>query len=490
MQTLWKPSRETLHSFLVRDLAVRLGGGVQEIPFADWARTTSPEYQWNAPHLQYIFQVLNRVTTGELKRVMLFMPPRHAKSETVTVRYAAKRLIDDPTMRVIIAAYNHTLAARFSRKVRRFVRMHRPLSLERTAVDDWETGEGGGVRSAGVGGGITGMGANLGIIDDPVKGRDMADSQTFRDHLWDWYNDDFLTRLEPDAAVILIMTRWHIDDLAGRILASDEGADWHVVHLPAVAMENDPLGREPGTALWPERFDVAHFEKIKETRPRTYWSLYQGMPQPEGGATFDKAWWNGKNRYHLHKRDPNEIVARFQFWDTASSPKETSAYSSCTTIDVKADYTIALKETWRQHLTFPQLIRALTAQARRHNTDGKLERIVVEYASSGIGLYQTMVDSLDKDVSGKLWPYMPRDSKEDRAKAAALWCSLDVVELPHPGPNVSWLWAFEDELFQFPQSKKADQVDSFSMGVNFLSNYLSAVLEARGTDIADYQLTG
>jgi predicted phage terminase large subunit-like protein len=166
---------------------------------------------------------------------MLFLPPRHGKSELVTVRYPIFRLEQNPELRVIIGAYNQQLAERFSRKGRRVARQRLSLSRERATAGEWETEAGGGIRAVGVGAGVTGLGADLILIDDPVKSREEAESQTYRDRVWDWYRDDLYTRQEPNCAIILVMTRWHEDDLAGRILASEEGPSWRVVRIPALA---------------------------------------------------------------------------------------------------------------------------------------------------------------------------------------------------------------------------------------------------------------
>lgn len=231
--------------------------------------------------------VLERVSSGEIKRLMLNMPPRHGKSEMVSVRYAVWRLERNPTMRVILGAYNATYVSKLSRKARRIAETRLDIASDRKAVDDWETAQGGGMRAVGVGGGITGQGGDLIIIDDPVKSREEAESAAYRDKCWDWYTDDLYTRLEPGGAVVLIMTRWHEDDLAGRILASEKGSEWTVINLPAFAEENDPLGRLEGEALCPERYDVAALNDIKGTQGGySFDALYQGHPTPKEGAFF------------------------------------------------------------------------------------------------------------------------------------------------------------------------------------------------------------
>lgn len=426
---------------------------------------------------------LDRITGGEINRLMLFLPPRHAKSETTTVRYPAWRLERDRKLRVIVAAYNQTLANKFSRKTRRIARERIPLSTERNAAEDWETTEGGGLRAVGVGGGVTGQGGDLIIIDDPVKNREEADSLTYRDKVWDWYTDDLYTRLEPGAAMILIMTRWHQDDLAGRILASDDGPNWTVVHLPAMAMEHDALGRRPGEPLWPERYDAADFARIRGSiGDRGWYALYQGIPQPDGGAIFLSDWWAmGRNRFDVGD-DPlrRMITARWLSWDTGIKDNDTSAYTACTVGELTRDYQLITREVYRERLTFPDLPHVIERMARRYNYDDKLQGIIIEDKASGTSAYQTLLASSDDWLRERLIAFQPSGSKEIRANQAAVWCRNDMVLLPHPSEHAPWLGTFEHELFNAPQSAYMDQVDSFSQLIIYLEHYLSAGWHARG----------
>jgi hypothetical protein len=272
--------------------------------FAQWLSIVTPSYTWHWQYLQYVQAQLDRVTTGECKRLMLFLPPRHGKSEMTTVRYPVWRLERDPSLKVIIGAYNQILANKFSRKARRIAEQRIPLARDRAAVEDWETASGGGVRAVGVGGGITGQGGNLIVIDDPVKSRDEAESLAYRDRVWEWYTDDLYTRLEPGGSIILIMTRWHDDDLAGRILASDTAVDWTVISLPALAESNDPLDRDEGEPLNPERYDTAALLDIKQTLgSRSFTALYQQTPIPAEGGMFKRSWWKYYTAATLPKRD-------------------------------------------------------------------------------------------------------------------------------------------------------------------------------------------
>src|SRR5574343_43352 len=187
-----------------------------------WLRQVTPAYTWNWPYLDTIREHLNRIERGMCKRLAIFIPPRHGKSQLATIRFPVYCLERNPKRRVIVGAYNQTLAEEFSRQARRIARERIALSAERVTANDWQTAAGGGLRAAGVGGGVTGHGADLIIIDDPVKSREEANSLAYRERVWDWYREDMYTRLEPGGAMVLIQTRWHEDDLAGRILASEQ----------------------------------------------------------------------------------------------------------------------------------------------------------------------------------------------------------------------------------------------------------------------------
>ena len=215
-----------------------------------------------AAHHKLIASALQEVEAGLCKRLMIFCPPRHTKSELATRRFPAWYLGRNPNKQVISASYNSELATDFGREVRniigtpeyRSIFPETTLSSDSQAANRWHTDSGGNYIAAGVGTAITGRGADLGIIDDPVKDRQEADSELIRERIFDWYTSTFYTRLMPNASIVLIQTRWHEDDLAGRLLgAMEEGGEhYKVIDLPAIAKGKDPLERKEGEALWPE----------------------------------------------------------------------------------------------------------------------------------------------------------------------------------------------------------------------------------------------
>ncbi len=203
--------------------------------FTPWLRDDVghhfPGYDWTYQHLVEVRRKLAAVTLGTCKRLIVSMPPQHGKSSVLTVPYPVWRLEREPTLRVAVGAYNQTHANRFSRKSRRLAMERVALSAERKAVNEWETEAGGYYVAVGVGAGITGLPVDLLIVDDPVKGAAEAMSAAHREAVWEWWTDSLFTRLSKDAAVVVVMTRWHTEDLAGRLQAM---GGWESLVLPAI----------------------------------------------------------------------------------------------------------------------------------------------------------------------------------------------------------------------------------------------------------------
>jgi predicted phage terminase large subunit-like protein len=250
---------------------------------------TNPLYQ-RARHHALIADRLEAVERGEIDRLMIFMPPRHGKSELASKRFPAWCLGRDPQRQIIAASYNSDLANDFGRNVRNIVaepefRQVFPdvsLAPDSQAANRMNTNRGGAYVAAGVGTAVTGRGAHIALIDDPFKDREEADSERRREVVWDWYRSTLYTRLMPGGAIVLVQTRWHEDDLAGRLLEQDAG-QWEVLELPAID--------EQGGALWPEWYDRQTLDRIKATiGPREWSALYQQKPQPDEGTFFKREW--------------------------------------------------------------------------------------------------------------------------------------------------------------------------------------------------------
>jgi predicted phage terminase large subunit-like protein len=398
--------------------------------------------------LRHVQEQLERVTSGELTRLMIFLPPRHGKSEMVTVRYPVWRMEKDSQLKVIVGAYNQILANRFSRKSRRIAAERLDLDPERSAVEEWETAQGGGFRAVGVGGGITGQGGNLIIIDDPVKNREEANSQTYRERVWEWYTDDLYTRLEPGGAIVLIMTRWHEDDLAGRILASELGADWEVVNLPAEAEEGDPW-RQPGEALCPDRFDLDALADIRLVLGNSYHALYQQRPQPKEGDFFKRSW------FEILRETPRGGT-RVRAWDKASTAGAGDYTAGVLMALVNGIYYVedVVCGQWSSDER-NKLIRQ-TAELDNDTAIGKV-RIWAEQepGSSGKDVAQEFV----KMLAGFVVSTAPvTGDKQLRADPFAAQAEAGNVKLK----KAAWNKAFLDELTSFPTGAHDDMVDAAS----------------------------
>jgi predicted phage terminase large subunit-like protein len=237
-----------------------------------------------------IAEKLEAVEHGEIDRLMIFMPPRHGKSELASKRFPAWCLGRDPKRQIIAASYNSDLANDFGRNVRNLVNEPEfgqvfpnvSLAPDSQAANRMNTNHGGAYVAAGVGTAVTGRGAHIALIDDPFKDREEADSERRRDVVWDWYRSTLYTRLMPGGAVVIILTRWHEDDLAGRIL-EQEPEQWEVLSMPAI--------NDAGEALWPEWYGIDALHRIKATiGPREWSALYQQRPQPDEGTFFQRAW--------------------------------------------------------------------------------------------------------------------------------------------------------------------------------------------------------
>jgi predicted phage terminase large subunit-like protein len=409
--------------------------------FDEWLKVVSPEFNWDWAHLVFIRSQLAKITNGTAKRMMLCVPPRHGKSEQVTIRYPAWVLEKFPEKRIVIAAYNQTLANKFSRKTKRIAASRFEISKERSAVEDWETTKGGSLRAVGVGGGITGQAGDLIIIDDPVKSREEANSETYREKVWDWYTDDLYTRLEPNAAMILIMTRWHEDDLAGRILKSETASDWIVINLPALAEPNDLLGRAEGQALCPDRYDEKALEKIKKVLRNSFSALYMGRPTALEGDIFKREWW----RYYRALPLEGKVI---QSWDTAFKDKKENDYSVCTTW-LFSKTGVYLIDVWRGKVLFPELKKKVIQLAHKY----KPAEIDIEDKASGISLFQ----ELKRKTRLPIKPIPVDKDKIARANAVSAYVETGNVYLPE---NAAWVNDYVDELANFPNDAHDDQVDS------------------------------
>ncbi|MFD8488634.1 terminase large subunit domain-containing protein [Streptomyces sp. NPDC059712] len=256
--------------------------------------------EMQARHLDIIDRIYQRIAAGERIRAMVTMPPRAGKSRRTSRWGPTWYLRRQPDHRFMLASYAAHLADDHGRWIRNTITEHAPtlginLKYGSQAANRFDIdGHEGGMVTAGVGGPLTGRGAHVACVDDPFKGSEDAGSPTQRERVWDWWQSVLLTRLEPQGSVLLVNTRWDDDDLSGRLL-KEEPEEWIVIDLPAIAFEdNDPLGRQPGQALWPERYNEDDYARIrKSVGERVWWALYQQQPRPLEGGVWQWAWITG-----------------------------------------------------------------------------------------------------------------------------------------------------------------------------------------------------
>lgn len=433
-----------------------------------------PEYRVNWHH-RVMANALQKVADGKCPRLIVTLPPRHGKSQQVSMHFPAYVLGRNPKAQIIAASYNATLAAKMNRAVQRIIdspeyrRIFPGTRLNEANVrsmsgswlrnsDEFEVVEYGGIyRSAGVGGSATGYGATVGIVDDPVRNRQDADSPTYQERVIDWFRSTFLTRLMKGGSIIIVLTRWSQGDLVGRLLehaqANPAAGQWEVLNLPAIAEEDkhelDP--RATGDALWPSEFSLKWLAEQRATMTeREFASLYQQRPSPQSGHLVQREW--------------------FKFWTTLPSHFDflcISADLNFTSTD-DSDFTVMLvmgrsgnqfyvidrvraRMGWIQQ---KQWLRSLVNKYPANNG------IFIESAANGFAL----VEEARQSIPGVV-PVKPLGSKAVRLESVTPLIESGCVLLPAPATGQLWAEELIDECCVFPGGRNDDQVDALSMGL-------------------------
>lgn len=455
--------------------------------FREFVSLVNPRFVWYR-HAEIIADVLQRVADGDLKRVIISMPPRHGKSEMVSRLFPAYYLYRYPRRWVGLACYGAELAYAMARNARdNYTLAGLSLAQDASAVKKWETRKGGGMWAAGVGGRMTGLGFHLGLIDDPIKNAEEAQSARKRNKQKDWLASTFSTREEPGGAIVVTQTRWHNDDLTGHLLEmeKDEPEHWHVVRFEAIKEETindlpasctlEPDFREVGEALCPERYPLAKLEKIKKRIGQFWGSLFQQRPQPLGGAIFQKDWF--AERYDV-TATAGRVIGRWLMADTAFKAEDDSDYSALCVWELWDDYSMAVRYMWQEQILSAFLPDKIIEFAKEWNADGLLRGIVIEDKGSGITTIQTLRLSAPAWIANMVLEFMPKGTKEYRARLSSVWCSRGRIHLPAPAQdNAGWYKDFLDpingQLWLFPYAANDDLLDTFTMGILYGENLLA-----------------
>jgi predicted phage terminase large subunit-like protein len=412
-----------------------------------------------AKHHRLLLQHLNAVASGDLDRLAVFMPPGSAKSTYASVLFPPFYFSLHPDHSMIAGSHTAELAEKWGRRVRNLIGEHQNLlgvglAATSQAAGRWETSAGGEYFAAGVQGSVAGWRGDLVVIDDPVRSREDADSPTMRDKTWDWYRADIYPRLKPRARIVLIQTRWHEDDLAGRILAEMAvgGDKWTVISLPAEAEADDPMGRQPGEALWPEWEDLEQLErKRRAVGVREWTALYQQRPAPEEGDYFKAEWL--KPVATLPSR---ELLRVYGGSDYAVSEGK-GDYTVHALVGLDPDGRMYVLDIWREQASSDRWVEAFCDLVIKYKPMGWAEE--QGQIKSGIGPY---LDRRCRErkayVARETFP--TRGDKAVRAQSIRGRMALEGLYVPE---HASWYPILRSELLSFPAGAHDDQVDALGL---------------------------
>lgn len=456
---------------------------------SDFTNYTKPDFiegWFNRIIAKELQQFYFDVMAGKQPRLIIQAPPRSGKSELFSRRFPAWAFGQNPNLQIIAASYSTDLASRMNRDVQRIIDSEKyqgvfpetTLNGKNIATVSGQplrnseifeiVGHAGAYRSAGVGAGITGMGADIGIIDDPVKDAKEANSQTIRDAVWDWYTTTFYTRLSPKSGILLGMTRWHEDDLAGRLLRemANDGDQWRIVSFPAIAEEDEEFRLE-GEALHPERYDLERLTKIKKAVGSQAWNaLYQQRPSSKGGDIIKGAWFK---RYSVLPRMKRIIITA----DTAQKTKQHNDYSVLLVAGVGHDGGVYALDLIRGKWEAPELEQKVSDVWNKYKSFG-VHKVYVEDKSSGTSLIQNIQRKQRIPIEG----VQVDTDKYTRVLGIQGYIESGYIYLPN---DAEWIEDFikECEAFTATDSHKHDdQVDAMVMAITELMGGGVSMLDA------------
>ncbi len=404
------------------------------------------------------------------------------------------------------------------------------LKQDTYAKEMWETTAGGSQISQSIHGQFTGRRGDYVVIDDPFRGMIEARRLTQRNTVWQWYDTTILPRTSEDAVIVVVMTRWHKDDLIGRLrdAARAGGDQWHEIRFPAIAehdehvsvddlyFEQEPddewlteiqlaAGVEPddvrlegrikvrskGQALWPEQHSLRSLQIARATSASSgsYDAVYQQNPTDPAGSLIKRAWYEGtRGRYDpSYRRAEDNVRARYVTIDSAWEENETASYTGIVVGDYTRDRFLRVRTAYRERHSWANLPARVTEIIAQQDRSGKLRGILVENKASGIALISTLRATLPPHLASKVFAFNPKGDKDYRAGQASPWLALAQVQLPlYPaGSEPEWLTNFQEELFEIPGAAHRDQTDALFQLVVFLERYLRRGWLDRGAPIPD-----
>jgi predicted phage terminase large subunit-like protein len=440
------------------------------------------------PVHRFIAEKFMEVEAGRKKRLILNTPPRHGKSRLASVELPTWKLGRNPRGQVIVTSYAGNLPKKHSREARN--RLLQPLwremfpacqlNVRSAGAEEWATVDGGIYKAVGIEGGLTGFGCDLLIIDDPFKDHMEAHSPTARDKVWDWYLSTAFTRLSPGGAVIIIMTRWHVDDLVGRLLdpkrqqeVEDLGVDveeqWEVINLPAIAHDKDPLGRSVGEALSPHRWPLKRLLSTRAVLGTYLWSaLYDGNPVPKGGNYLDAR----KLQVISAEQVPADLHW-MRFWDLATSKKTMADYTASVKgafgrppeglapkdYDGKSKDCLYLRDMVYGQWEWPKSKATIKEIAER-------EKVIV--GIEAVGGFKVAYNEVRAVVNSSV-PMREYGEEKDKLSRALPWIAKAEADRVFLVAG-DWITAFKQQVEQFPAGANDDMVDATSGVLKMLTS--------------------
>lgn len=490
-----KVSQKQVAQYLLRIRDANEGYlGFVKLMYPDW---TLADFQLE------LIEALDSLEKGTLgvNNLLITMPPRHAKSTFGTVLFPSYFMARDPQRYIMSCSYNAQLATDFGRQVRTVVEQNLinqafpdfNLSQESRAADVWRTESGGAYFAVGVGGTTSGRPANLLLVDDPIKSREDAESLTQRNKTWNYYTSALATRLQPSnkgdqPKQIVILTRWHPDDLAGRLMDSEDWKEgrWKHINFPAIKKaegkkisrrmlpEDDPryvspdeyrslspakreVAEEKEEPLWPERFPLEDLKRRERLNPREFASLYQQQPYIQGGNLIRTDWW----RSYPDDLRPESFTTLVIAADTAFKKSESADYSVFVVAGMDKTGDIYIVDIVRGKYDFPELKQRMIQLNNAWRGRG-LRAIYIEDKASG----QSLIQELKRESGVSVIPYKVVTDKVARVNAILPLIEGGRVFLPE---SSVWLDDFADECVSFPNGNHDDQVDAMTIAVDVLS---------------------
>lgn len=444
---------------------------------ADFCLSMNPNLVFQPFH-HYICQEIEKLEDGDGRNLILCIPPRHGKTAIVSINLPAWIIGRHPEAKVILASHTIELARENSKQAKALLAEPTwpfpevELAADSRSVERWGTSKNGVVRALGIGSSFSGYGADWLLIDDYFGSREDADRKAERDRVWSWFREDATPRRHPKGKAVILATRWHENDLIGRILDDKEmSKDWRIISLPAIAEANDPLGRLEGAVLDPNRWPLEELQLLRPTVGVRGWnSLYQQRPTPPGGVVFKREWWQSYDPIEMKRKG---LKAAFMALDPAfggGEGNDPSAIGVWGTLNGRH----YLMDVWCKSVTYPALRLAVGELYRKWNVP-----VVIEDVGPGKILLQEMRGaSLARDDSTAV-PTVPyklpsvstrtggrMKSKLERAEAITNMIEGGLVFLPE---KADWLEAYLEEMSGFPTAPHDDQVDMTVMAISRLS---------------------